>query len=451
MKRRRCPDRLRPIAILAIAGGLSTGLACGRSAGQDLANPVINDFEIAPAGSLEWDILDRLASMNRYDPRDLFRLARMTVLESIAMYENLRADAPGVMTGAGREGEMSYLWDSAELFYATVAPSDVPSSIRARPLLGDVEAAYLQLERTLGSMPGVSPQATLHLQNVARMLPVMNALIDAMEADQGVPVGVAAVPAPASGPALLGEQARGLVQALRGAAQALKDAKPAPAGRDALLADLDSLIDLVRGLDRMLADGAPAADLIETLRLIRGRLWPIQARFLQAARTPALAARWRPIRERVNGLSDGFDRPRVIAIRPAAPRRPAADVDRRLLAQADRSITTLDEFASQVPAGARAMAGGLQYREELGQLRRRLLLFREQVAAGESVEALTRSLREIEDLNRRLGDRARSESRVFRANTPRLDTRGLQAASQDVEKLRGLLPKAAEGTRKPGP
>ena len=52
---------------------------------------VIVGFEIAPAGSLEWDILDRLASTHRYDRRDLFRLARMTVLESIAMYENLRA------------------------------------------------------------------------------------------------------------------------------------------------------------------------------------------------------------------------------------------------------------------------------------------------------------------------------------------------------------------------
>ena len=84
-----------------------------------------------------------------------------------------------------------------------------------------------------------------------------------------------------------------------------------------------------------------------------------------------------------------------------------------------------------------APAGGSQYREELGQLRRRLLLFRQQVAAGESAGSLARSLGEIEDLNRRLGERARSETRIFRGDT-RLDTRGLQAATQAVEKLREL-------------
>src|SRR5262245_40231305 len=133
--------RLRAIAILAITGWLVGGTASG----QSYVNPVINEFEIAPAGSVEWDILDRLASMHRYDPRDLFRLSRLTVLESIAMYENLRADLPATLAGARREGEVSALWDSAELFYASVTPSDVPSLIRSRPLLADVEAAYGRL------------------------------------------------------------------------------------------------------------------------------------------------------------------------------------------------------------------------------------------------------------------------------------------------------------------
>ena len=75
---------LRPIAIVAMADG-------GRRAGRPgprprFTNPVINDFEIAPAGSLEWEILDRLAASHRYDPGDLFRLRGLTVLESIAMY-----------------------------------------------------------------------------------------------------------------------------------------------------------------------------------------------------------------------------------------------------------------------------------------------------------------------------------------------------------------------------
>jgi hypothetical protein len=70
----------------------------------------------------------------------------------------------------------------------------------------------------------------------------MNNLIDAMEADQGVQEGVPANPALPSARAWLREQAQGLVADLRGLEQALKDAKSAPAGRDALLADLDGLI-----------------------------------------------------------------------------------------------------------------------------------------------------------------------------------------------------------------
>jgi hypothetical protein len=450
MRRRGSSGRLRPIAILAMAGWLAAGPGRVPASGQTIANSVINDFEIAPAGSLEWDILDRLASTHRYDPRDLFRLSRMTVLESIAMYENMRADLPETMFGAQREGEMSRLWDAAELFYVSVTPSDVPSLLRSRPLLGDVEAAYRRLDATLGAMPGASPQAALHLRNIARLLPVMNNLIDAMEADQGVPVGVPAAPAPPMGNGWLREQARGLVEDLRGVEQSLKGAKSPPAGRDALLADLDGLVDLVQGLDRMLADGAPVGDIVETLRLIRSRLWPIQARFLQLARTPGLAGRWQPIRERINGISDRFDRPRVIALKPAAATRPAAGVDRRLLAQADRAIAALDEFLNRSSSNGTAAAAGSLYQEELGQLRRRLLLFREHVAAGGSAESLSRSLGEIEDLNRRLAERARSEARVFRGNG-RLDTGALETTLQVVEKLRESMPKSAAGAGKPVP
>ena len=53
------------------------------------------------------------------------------------------------------------------------------------------------------------------------------------------------------------------------------------------------------------------------------------------------------------------------------------------------------------------------------------------------------SLREIEDLNRRLGERARVEGRIFRG-TPRIDPRGLQAPAQAVEKLRELAAEARE-------
>jgi hypothetical protein len=440
MRQRRSPGLIRQIAIMTTMGWLAVTACSGRPSGQTVYNPVATSDQIAPAGSLEYEILDRLAYTHRYDWRDLPRLARLTVLESIALYESMLADLPRTSIGAGIEGEMSMLWNTAQLFYVSVTPSDVPSLVRSTPLLSDVEEAYGRVDAILRSLPGISQRASLHLNDLARLLRAMNALIDAMEAE--------AVPAPAPAaprldPAALREQARLLVDDLRGAAQALRDTKPGPTSREALIADLDSLIDLVQGFDRVLAAGG---DALEALRLVRSRLWPVEARYLLLAGTPELAGRWRSIRRRMNAISDRFDRPRVIALKPATG--PAASIDRKLLAQADRAVAALDEFLTKDPSTA--TAGGSQYQGDLAQLRSRLLLFRQQVAAGEPIGPLTRSLREIEDLNRRLGKRGRAEARIFRGG-PRLDPRGLHAPAQAVAKLRELMPKPTDNARTTAP
>jgi hypothetical protein len=423
-------------------GYLAVGLGPEIARAQDAANSVINGFEIAPAGSLEWEILDRLAATHQYNSRDLPRLARLTVLESIAMYQNVRADLPQTMIGARLEGEMSILWDSAELLYMTTTPGDAASLARARPMLATVEAAYEQVDATLGAMPGFSRQAAFHLRDIARLLPVMNALVDEMEADRGAPAPVV------SEPAALRLQSRGIVADLGVLAQSLRDVNPAPPGRDALVADLDGLTDRLKEFDRMLGARPSGREIIDALRLTRTRLWPIETRFLQLARKPELAVRWRRIRQRIDALSERFGPARVIVPRPVV--RPVAGVDRRLLAQADRALTALDAFLAGEGSNGAPPAGGSTFREELDELRRRLLLFRQQVAAAESPEALTRSLSEVEERNRRLGERAQSESRIFRGGV-RLDPRGLEPTAQAVEKLRGLLPKATEAARPPAP
>ncbi len=391
---------------------------------QFLANQPINNLEMAPAGSMEWSILNRLATMHRYDPRDLFRLARMTVLESIAMYENTRADLPLTMMGAEREGELSRLWDAAELFYVAATPSDAPSLIRSRPLLADVEEAYARLSASLALIPGISPRASLHMQNLARLLPVMNALIDAMEADQGImPVGVSPRPDPTAGLGWFREQFRGLVDSLR---KVRADLRPGP-DQKPILDDIDGLISQAEGLDGMLTDGSPSTDLVASLGLIRARLWPVEARTIQIAQGPAIAARWRAVRDQLNAILDRLGRPRVIAIQAA--RRPVAGVDRALLARADRAIAAVDELAATLDGA------GARYREEVTQLRRRLLMFREQVAAREPVEALRRSSDEIADLHQRIAGRVRAEARVFRGDARRVDPRHFEAASKAVEQL----------------
>ncbi len=432
MTRRRSAGRFDPIAIITMAGWLAIGLGSRGASGQTLANQVINNFEIAPAGSLERQVLDRLAVTQQYNPGDLPRLARLTVLESIAMYENLRADLRQTMMGARLEGEMSVVWDSAELFYNSVTPADPTALARARPFLTNVEAAVDRLGDTLGSMPGISPGAATHLRDIARLLPVMNAVLDAMETE-AVPAPQPIVPA--LDVAALREQVRLLVEDLRAAARSLGDLKPVPAGRDALIADLERLVDLVQGFDGLLAARSSPAEMVESLRLLRSHMWPIQARFLQLARTPELAGRWRRISQRMNAVSDRLDRPRVIVLKPSVEKA-AAGVDRRLLAQADRAVAALDEFLATISSNDVA-AGGSQFREELGQLRRGLFLFRQRVASGEPADVLSRSLREIEESTRRVGERARAESRILRGRV-RIDPRGLQATEQAVGKLRSL-------------
>jgi hypothetical protein len=63
------------------------------------------------------------------------------------------------------------------------------------------------------------------------------------------------------------------------------------------------------------------------------------------------------------------------------------------------------------------------------------LKFREQVAAREATEALSRSTDEIADLNRRIAGRARAEAKVFRGDARRPDPRRFESASEAVEQL----------------
>ncbi len=412
--RRRWSRAIQHIAIMTIAGWLAGAAGTGRASGQTAYNPVFTGDLYAPAGSLEQDIFNRLAYTHRYDWRDLPRLARMTVLESIALYESMLADLPNTLAGARVEGEMSVLWNAAEYFYIGVTPADAPSLVRSRPLLANVEAAYERVDAILAETPVRSQRVALHLYDLSRLLPAMNALIDTMESDLLVPAEAPA--APALDIAGLREQARRLADDMRGAARSLGAARPEPPGRDALIADLGDLVDLVEGFDRLLATGPPVRDAIESLKLVRSRLWPIEARYLQVATTPDLAGRWRSIRQRVNAISDRFDRSRVISLRPVP--KLAAGVDRRLLAQADRAVVALDAFLANDGSSRAAAATGSAFPELIGRLRRRLLLFRQQVAAGESPAALAAALREIEDLNRRLGERARVEARIFRGTPP---------------------------------
>lgn len=427
----------RLLLMLAVVSWLALGPGAPAASAQ-LANPVINEFEMAPAGSLEWEIMDRLAARQRYDPRDLPRLARLTVLETIAMYENVRADLPATAFGARIEGEMSLLWDAADLFWVSTAPGNTASLIRSRPLLSDVEAAYRRVNDSLGALPGLSERAAYHLQDVARLLPVMSALMDAMDTDYGVPQVAPAVPE-VDVAAAIRQSARGVIEQLAALTKSLQGLRPLPRELDRLTADLDGLSEGLDGLDRALGGGDAAGGLVDSLRIMRARLWLAEARLVRDVHDPAVLERWRRIRQQTNAISDRFGRSRVISLEPSA--RPAAAADRRLLAQVDRTVASFEEKTAADREGTTANSSGPQFRTELAELNHKLLQFRRQAASAEPAGTLDQTLREAEDLSRRIAERVRTESRIFRGGAPRRDFRGLEAALKEVEGLRAALTK----------
>ncbi len=424
------------VRILVFVGWLAVG---ARSApAQNLENGVINSFEIAPAGSLEEELLNRLSVTQQYQPGDLPRLARLTLLETIAMYQNVRADLRLTSIGGRLEGEMSTLWEAAELFYvnASYPPPDLAGLNRSRALLEDVNAAYQQVDSTLGQLPGLSQRAAFHLRDLSRILPVMDSVFDAIDADVAEPV--AAPEDRTRELATIREHSGLLSESLRNMVQTVKDAKPAPTDRESLVADLNGLLDLVQGFDRMLAAAPSTQDLVASLRPLRSRVWSVENRIARIPGVPELARRWGPVRQRFDVLSDDFGLPRVISLGPVA--RPAQGVERNLLAQVDRAVAALDEFLAQAGAGLRSTEEGSEFEQGVGRLRLNLLLLRQQTIARESTGRLSRFLRDIEAINQQLSDRANPDGRVVRGGSP-LKAPGFRRTAEAVNKLRGLLPK----------
>ena len=421
---------------LMLVAWLAAGPEFARA--QNLENPVINAFEIAPAGSLEWEMLDRLSVTGQYYRDDLPSLARLTLLESIAMYQNLRVDLRETSIGARLEGEMSQLWDAAEVFSvsANYPPPDIAGLNRSRAMLADVNAAFRQIDSSFGRLPGLSTNAAIHLQDIARLLPVMNAVFEAIDAEVAQPV--AAPVNRMADLAALQEQSRRLAEDLRGLDAELIKMVPAPAGRDRLIVDVNGLLDLVQGFDRMLSADPSDRDLVGSLRLVRSRMWTVEARIGRIAGAPAVRSRSRQVRQRIDALSDRFGLPRVISLTRVV--EPAGDVDRNLVAQVDRAVAALDEFLSRASAGLRRTEEGSEFEGQVDRLRLSLLQLRQRAIAKESAGPLTQLIREIEAMNRQLLARAKPDGRITRGSST-LKVPGFQAPSQAVRKLSDPVPK----------
>jgi hypothetical protein len=423
------------LVLLALSGWLWVSPAT--AAGQVIAvgEP---SFQARASRSLENDILSRLSATGLYEPDDLPRLARLTVLESISMLETIRNDLRNTVIGPQLEAEIATLWDAGEAFYESTAaaPDDFESLARSQSLMLDLGSAYRQLQATADAIPGLPARFTFHLQDVSRLLGATRSLMDAT----GANVLPEARPSDPERSAILRglhEQAAPLIRELADLVRDAVKSLPERTVQNALVGDVRDLLDLVRGFDRMLAVHASDRDIRESFRLALRLMRRLDSELVRSNWPAALRLQWRDVRSRMNAISDEFGLPRMISVAP--PSRPARRVDRQLVAQIDRTVIALDEVLAVGQKRADKSAAATEFQAEVTRMRNALLQLRQRAIAGEPSDQLSQLLREIEGLNRQLVDRTRSGGPLGRGE-PDQGTAGFRDSARAIGKLRDLLP-----------
>ena len=142
-------------------------------------------FQAPGQRSLQNEILDRLATTGQFQPDDVPRLARLVVLNSMAMLVDVRADLNQTTIGNDLGADIIDLSEASELYYESVSATslDSPDIARALQLYEAVEQSYRRVDSTLGELPGLSRQAAVRLRDVSRLLNVLSPVNAQLEAN----------------------------------------------------------------------------------------------------------------------------------------------------------------------------------------------------------------------------------------------------------------------------
>jgi hypothetical protein len=203
--------------------------------------------------------------------------------------------------------------------------------------------------------------------------------------------------------------------------------------RPAFREELNGLLDLAQGFDRMLAPEPSYRELLDSFRLVLQRARQVEALVLQPATPIDLRRRWRETRDRINAVSDVFGLPRVIQL--VAGGQPPTRANPPLAARVDQALAELDRFLDDAAPELQQTAEGSRFQTRAGGLRLKLLSFRQRALAGEPVEQLSLHLREIEVMSRQLAETARTLRVRPGAGLP-----GFQNPARTISQLRDLLP-----------
>jgi hypothetical protein len=273
-----------------------------------------SSFQAAGDQSFENQILDRFAQNGRFQPDDLPSLARLVVLESIAMHVDVRTDLAGTTAGNLLEPFVARLSETSELFYESVsAPTqDLASSMRSLQLFDSVDVSYRRVDSALGEVPGLSNQAADHLTHLNRLMAVMTPVVRELESSS--PATSPNRPITSNKLASLQRQTRSLADDLvRMIATASAPNENRLSQEDAVK-DLEGLLVQVQGFEHVLSLRPSTVDLEMSLHALRRQFWRVEATIVRPGRPAELWSGWRTLRERMNAISDVFGMPHVIVL-----------------------------------------------------------------------------------------------------------------------------------------
>jgi hypothetical protein len=427
----RLPPALK-IAALMVCGVLAIS---ERARGQSIIAIGPPSFQSLAGPSLEDQILYRMTVLGTREPGDLVQLARLIELRSIATLASIQNDLPNTVVSVALQRDAFALWNAADALDQTVwyLPADVQNLAMARSLSTQVGIAYDRLGSTLLDYPGLSPRGAFYLEGISNLLPVALSTIGAMEADL-VPLAPGPPPQPQVDLVALRYLCQLLLRDLAGLMKQVSEPSAPPDERAQIVAGLSRFQQVVGGFDRVLTLQPALPEVLESFRLMLRAARGAEALLAR----PNLRGAWRPLRDRVNAISDALQLPRDVIPGRAAAVPALVPLAPGLLIRLDRAIEAVASGLEQpgLLEGGDPVASRLW--DHARRLELKLLVFGQRVLAGETSRQLDGALREIESLDEQLVGRARLAAPLVpgtRRNEPLI----FQKPDRDIKELRKLL------------
>jgi len=415
------------VALLGLVGDWR--LACAQSPIIAVGPP---SFQSIAGPSREDDILYRLTYLGQSAPGDLEALARLSELRSIATLASVQNDLRGSVAGAQLERENFALWNATDSFdqASRYSPAGIQNAVRSESLLTDTQVAFNRMNSSLGGLPALSPRGAFYLEGISRILPFEESRLKVLEGEIVPPAGVPAVRR--VNLAELREQARLLARALAELTEEIKQSQGNPSDRQLAVIELSRFLELISGFDRMFEFDPTRAEITESFRLLIRGAWSAKAGVLRVASAEA----WRPLHDRLRAICGVVPIPRGAGSRAAV--QPVSRRTTDLLALIDRAgaLVTAAVGAQQTANGYEAPASKLAV--QVRRLHVKLLVLRQHVLAGDSINELGGGLREIEALSQQLRGTGQPAPALYR-DGPSERTYNFDRVDRTIKRLTELL------------